>query len=98
MKYTLIIEADINDGDYITEESVISKETVEFIKDRIIPALKEKGGNWPVDEGVYEAYKGVLEQSEVDRFEDLMPHSGEQPVHSINSVKIAPEIKWKELY
>ena len=102
MKYTIIIEADINDGDYIQRESIINDKELEFIK-KIISVIKEnKGHNWGSgeqcmpDEHPCVVYKNKLTEEEIEKFEEFLPW-GEYGIHSVTAIKFSPKIKWTNL-
>ena len=90
----LIIEADTNDGDYITEKQAIAtEEELEDIK-RIVEVIRncKKRHNWPNGEcardGELEAlYDGLLSPNEIDFFSQYVPN-GEYGIHTIVSVEI----------
>ncbi len=92
MKKYIIIKADTNDADYITEKREISDEKIELMKP-IIKAIKEckAGHNWPryngTDEEVEELYENILTNEQIDLFDNYRPH-GEWGIHSIESIEI----------
>jgi len=90
----LIIKADTNDGDYITEKHAIdTSEELEDIK-RIVEVIRncKKRHNWPngecASEGELEAlYDGLLTPYDIDFFSEYVPN-GEYGIHTIVSVEI----------
>lgn len=96
----IVIEADTNDGDYITNQCSITEEELATIMPVIaeITKLKAKGGNtwdtreWESEEVRPEAvYAEVLTQKQISIFNDYVPY-GEFGVHSIERITIIEEI------
>jgi hypothetical protein len=95
MKRVLIITADVNDADYVTQEILIkSDEQLAKLK-KILEVVKTKSGNyahnWPNSEysstSVAEVYEGLLTEDEIEWFEQFLPH-GEFGIHTIVNAKL----------
>jgi hypothetical protein len=96
-KLYIVIEADTNDADYITEINEISAEELELIKPVVKAIKKHKGDyNWPNFEGrrgneksPEEIYveSGLVTEEQFDTFSQYVPH-GEYGVHTIESVTL----------
>lgn len=103
MKKYIIIEADTNDGDYVTEVSEITDEQIELIKpviEAIKNAPKDKygwGNNYEtgemIDEADAEKLYGHLEGFET--FDNFVPYgdSNYPGIHTIESIMIVSEIE-----
>jgi len=100
MEYTLFIEADWNDADYITEVITVDEKTLNLVKKVCKVIGKEKRHNWPLHERSEilpkEKYKDFLTEDEIDEFEELVPH-GDPGIHSIVEIKYAPKVNWKKV-
>jgi hypothetical protein len=104
VKRLLIITADTNDADYVTEERVIKddEELEKLVK--ILAIVKSKSGNyahnWPnsdyIEETPQELYEGLLTDDEIEWFEECLPH-GEYGIHTIVSAKLLYVEKEEEL-
>ena len=103
MKKYIIIKADTNDADYVTEVSEITDEQIELIKP-IIEAIKNApkdkhgwGHNYETEEMINKAdakkLYGHLEGFEI--FNSFVPYgdSNYPGIHTIKSVKIVSEIE-----
>lgn len=98
MERFLLIKADTNDGDYISEKSKISDVNLEKVRE-IVKALRESNKvgqgyrrriRWETGEcgNPYEyATKGILTMDEIEFFNDFLPH-GEHGIHTIESIEI----------
>lgn len=100
MKY-IVIKADENDADYITEVSQITDEQIEKIRP-VIQALKEfeqteeQWHNWPTGEGANELhnpsliYEDKLSIHQINLFDSFVPEGDHNypGIHTIKSVKI----------
>lgn len=92
MKKYIVIEADINDADYITEFSVITDEDLNLLRP-VIEVIKncKQRPNWPdsdySNESPYELYEDVLTKEQIDLMRDYIPH-GENGIHTIESIKV----------
>ena len=93
MKY-IIIEADTNNGDYVTECSLINDNEIELLKP-IVEAIKNiDNDNWETGEcccehdpyGLYVETK-ILTEEQVDWFQQFVPY-GEYGIHTIESILI----------
>ena len=99
MKKYIIIEADTNDGDYITERSEISDEQIEKFKVILgkLPRMEIYGGGFSSDirwesgemgdtqEELVE--EGILTEDEAEWFSQYLPY-GEYGIHTIQSIDI----------
>lgn len=91
-KKYVIITADTNDADYVTEKTEVSDETIELIKP-IAEAISncKENYNWPwhecCDKSIEELYEGILTEDQIDLFKDLCPY-GEYGVHTIEDIEI----------
>lgn len=89
--YLVIIEADYNDGDYITRTHEIENiETVEEIA-RIYNLIKPNHCQWGRGDAGYDCrpedlYDGILTLDEIDFFNSYLPH-GEYGIHTVDSVE-----------
>lgn len=96
-KLYIVIEADTNDGDYITEIAEISQKELEQIEPVFKAIKKQKQRhNWPTFEGrrseeksPYELYvdSGLITEKQYDIFNEFVPH-GEWGIHTIESIKV----------
>ena len=105
MKKVVIIEADTNDADYTSQETIINSEQEALIR-RVVGVILEHfpsgkwGHNWPT--GEYEnttpdeLYCGVLSMNDIEEFDEYVPY-GEYGVHTIKSVRIVVIAKEEEL-
>lgn len=86
MKKYIIINADYNDGDYVTEKSLITDEELILIQP-IIDGLKENDGDFTtLDQGDSgEEQFGKFEG--FDTFYNFIP-SAEYGIHTIESIEI----------
>ena len=99
MKYLLIVKGDTNDADYIhrvtrlDDTDKYDKEILELLP-IISEALKncKSSHNWPnsdyCDETHEEIYADTLTRDQIDIFDEYCPHSGNDQIHSISSVKL----------
>jgi len=92
----VIIEADENDADYISEMSdVKSDEDLEILRKVAGVIKKQSDGNWENTEDSKnppaEMYKGLLTAEEIKKFDDFVPDN-DYGVHTIVSIRIV-EIK-----
>jgi hypothetical protein len=95
-KILISVEADTNDGDYVTEINYITEETLKQIKP-VIKAIKKcsDGNNFRTGEMAsesdsaksYYVGEGHVTQEEFDAFYELVS-SGEYGVHTIEEIKI----------
>jgi hypothetical protein len=96
VKY-IIIEADTNDGDYITERSVITDEQIKLILP-IIEEIEKNNGQYGKGEVGYdfdaEENYGHLENFEL--FDEFAPY-GEYGIHTIESIEILEVINETKL-
>lgn len=89
MKYEIVVRADTNDADYITQTSQITEEFLEEIRP-VIAAIKAKGRfhNWPAHdhhEGTVKKTYPQLTEDQIECFQELCPY-GEYGIHTIESV------------
>ena len=101
MKKYIVVEADTNDGDYITEKSLISDEKIEQLKVALAKLGNQNGIPWNTGDMVNEKrgrlspdtmYGEILTKQELDLIEEFVPH-GEYGVHTIESMEILEVIK-----
>lgn len=93
----VMITADWNDGDYITSNTMINSENVDFVintMEKLIDLLKDEREinhqNFPIwsQDQVAELYP-ELTQQELDTIEAMLPSAQDaQYIHSIGSIKI----------
>jgi hypothetical protein len=103
MKKIVIIKADYNDADYVTEQSEITgSPELESLVKKVAKCIKEQnkkkvysGHNW-ITYDLYDAKRGspppimymdCLTQDEIEEFNSFVPY-GEDGVHTIVSIKI----------
>jgi len=89
----IIIKADTNDGDYITEKNKITDAQIDFYK-LIIEIIKKHHGDWHTgDQGdIEEDYaeeieKGIVNLNDLESFSEFVPF-GEYGTHTIESIEI----------
>ena len=90
MKTVLIIQADTNDADYITAECEVTQNAIDFITNKIIPALKSNHGRWYTgdlrDKENMNCYKDILTDDEIEKFSGMLPWGND--VHSVTSIRL----------
>jgi hypothetical protein len=101
MKKIVIIKADYNDADYVTEQSEItnSPELEELVR-KVAKCIKEQnknhkyGNNWVTFDHIIKGfsppqvmYKDILTQEEIEEFNSFVPY-GENGIRTIVSIKI----------
>lgn len=95
-KKILVIEADENDADYLTETHEVTDEQIKQLKP-IIKAIANFDGdddtNWEDPE---EQYAGKLTPKQIDFMNDFVP-SGQDGIHTIISIKILHVTKEEQL-
>lgn len=99
MKLLLIIEADTNDADYVTEMTEVTPETLEpllpiftAIKDMTVKHQTDRNHyNWPNSEcasdTVESVYEDILTEEQIELFNEYTPY-GEYGIHTIKSIKV----------
>lgn len=96
MKKYIEIEADYNDGDYVTKRTEITDDQLEKLKP-IIEAIKncETSHNWETEElcddcTPEELYleKGILTEEQIKFFNKNFKPYSEYGIHSIDSIKL----------
>lgn len=100
MKKYLIITADTNDGDYVTQKTLITDDKLELLKP-MIEAVKNCKENYNYEtgemisetEGADEIYKNV---PNFDLFDSCVPH-GEYGIHTIESIELLEVINEQKL-
>ena len=98
----LYVNADTNDGDYISNTTEITKASLKTVT-KVAKAIKEckMDYNWATyDRAEKElspevVYKGVLTKKEIDCFREYVPYH-EYGVHTIESIEITKFIKLSE--
>lgn len=97
MKKYIIVTADTNDGDYVTNKSLITDDELESIKP-IIQEIKKNSGQYGRGEAGYyfksEEHYGHLDS--FDLFDDFTPY-GEHGIHTIESIEILEVINEEKL-
>jgi hypothetical protein len=103
----IVIKADTNDADCITEMSVISDEDLAIIQpviDLLKSKRKERRHNWEIGEcerdgTIHERYveTGLLTEEQVDVFDEYVPH-GEYGIHTIESIRLLVVSEEKTLF
>lgn len=97
-KTVVIIQGDHNDADYVTSECDITDDpkTLEVIH-KVVNAMKNykkknpHSHNWESygEPDIYEKYKDVLTEDEIQWFSDLVPYAPDPgEIHTIESVRI----------
>jgi hypothetical protein len=92
MKTLLVVKADTNDGDYVTETTEIKEKDLPFIQE-VIDVINEcdDGHNWPTseysDKSVEDLYEDKLTPKQIDKFSQYVPF-GEYGVHTIKSIRL----------
>ena len=91
----IYITADTNDGDYVSDMTIITDEELEIIKP-VIEAIKncKTSHNWETGEmagncrpkDLY-VKTGILTQEQVDDFSEYCPH-GEYGIHTIEEITL----------
>lgn len=97
--YELVIVADENDADYVTEISTVTMDDINRL-DNIIQKLKDDPawytGDRSADEDFDEAYHG-LSKEDFNFFDRLVPYS-EYGIHTIESINYYPLPEKVELF
>lgn len=93
--YNLVIKADQNDCDYITEISKIDSETLEGFRP-LFKAIKECKGeyNWPTFKSfrnIFNMYKDKVSERLIEEFSEYVPN-GDDGVHTIESIEVFPYV------
>jgi len=100
-RYEIVVIADTNDADYVTQISTISEELLLEIQP-VIEAIKAKNAtitpgrgiyNWPSSEYRKETVEDTypqLTEDQIECFRELCPY-GEYGIHTIKSVEYYPE-------
>ena len=94
------ITADTNDGDYVTERSIIVDKQIEALNS-ILPIIEEHNGKWPtMGQGRPrdEYTKEELSDKQISFLYDFVPSGGEDGVHTIESITILHVIKEEILF
>ena len=93
MKKYLIIKADMNDGDYVSEKNLVSDEQLKELMP-IIKAIKacKEDHNWPnydgADKDFKELYEGILTDRQIDLMMYYTPSGGDGGIHTIESIEL----------
>lgn len=97
MQKFILITADTNDGDYISNVSPISDEEIELFRP-IIEVINNypRGHNWPNseydDESPEEIYEGLLTIEQIELMEEYVPY-GEYGIHTVVSIEIIQKLE-----
>ena len=87
----IIVKADTNDADYITEESIIESDGELARLKHILEVIKVNGSRWETseygDSKPEEFYADLLSEDDIEWFKGFVPY-GEHGVHTIESVKL----------
>lgn len=96
-KKYIIITADTNDGDYITEKSLITDIQIELIKP-IIEQINKNNGQYGRGEAGYDfdAEENYGDLDNFNLFDDFVPY-GEYGIHTIESIEILEVVKEEKL-
>lgn len=98
MKKYIIIKADTNDGDYITNQSLITDESIEQLRP-IIEIIKSKKGKYETCEmgNPRDTYSvEELSDEQLDLFDNFIPY-GEYGIHTIEKVQILTVLEEENL-
>lgn len=97
MKKYIIITADTNDGDYITEKTLITDEQIELIKP-IIEEIKKNNGDFGVGEAGWRnpSKEEYTHMKGYDLFMEIIPY-GENGFHSIDSIEVITVVETEKL-
>lgn len=112
MARTILVKADTNDADYITNASELNEEDLPTIL-KVVAAIKDfdsrnrRGSgkyNWYARDEHYslsrpsphEVYEDILTEEEIEIFEEYIPY-GEDGIHTIESVEIFEIINKEKL-
>lgn len=90
-KTYLIIEADVNDGDYISAKTIVTDKVIDTLKPIIkkIKACKDRS-NW-------EDPSDYLSDEEIETISEYLPSMDNQDVHTIVSIDVLEVINEKSL-
>lgn len=97
-KYTVVMTADWNDGDYLTEEHTVSKKELCFLI-KVSKIIRSKGGEFPAgDSQVLGNLYKELTTDDLDNFRCYLPypHDGDN-IHTFIEMKYTPEIEWSTI-
>ncbi len=93
LKYQLIVVADTNDADYVTQMTDVSLETVEELRP-LLSAIAKNDGQWCTSEyenieysGPIAVYGKEFTEELVEKFNGMVPY-GENGVHTIETIKL----------
>lgn len=107
VEYTVKVTGDTNDGDYITEESVLTQEGLDYLK-YLVKMIRERSGNpnsilfrWGTGElegGEYgpEKLYPFLSEENIEFITNLCPY-GEYGIHSVESIEYSPKVNWERI-
>ena len=93
----ILIEADTNDADYISNVNPISDEDIEILRP-IIEVIKncKQRHNWTTSEcnndSPNKLYKDLLTVDQIDIFSEYAPY-GEYGIHTIESIEIIQKLE-----
>jgi len=96
MKKYIIIEADTNDGDYVSKKEEITDDEIESIQP-IIEGLKKNHGDFTTRDQGRSGYEQFGHLECFDTFIHFVP-SGEYGIHTIESIEILEVVNEIKLY
>lgn len=93
--YYMVVKADRNDCDYVTEIGKISSDKLDAFRP-LIKAIKNYSGhyNWPTFDSfrnVKKMYKGIVSERLIEEFSEYVP-TGDDGVHTIKKIEIYPYV------
>lgn len=91
MEKYLVVKADTNDADYITQETKVD-DTFDIKRlSKIMKVINANRGRWETHDWTKtpptEMYKDKISEEDIEWFSDCVPH-GEHGVHTIESVEL----------
>ena len=107
MEYTVKVTGDTNDGDYITEESILTQEGLDSLRE-LVKSIREANGNpnwvlfdWGIgdccsSENSPEKIYPFLSEDDIEFITGLCPY-GEYGIHSVESIEFAPKVNWERI-
>lgn len=93
-RHLVVITGDAGDADYTSKATVVTDNDLKVVR-KVVKALKAwakdkkwSSCNWDSRMSAEEQYPGLLTEDELEQFEDLLPGTGDHPIHTITSVKL----------